>query len=646
MFNFWSDEMEETMLNGESLDIVSENIKKLKEIFPEVISEDKIDFEALKLILGENIVKEGERFSFSWSGKNKAIKKTQETSSGTLRPCQEESRNWEDTKNLYIEGDNVEVLKLLQKSYFNKISAIYIDPPYNTGNDIIYKNDYSDPIDYYLKVTGQRVIKDGESIDVITNTESNGRYHTNWLNMMYPCLKLARNLLNQKGIIFIAIDDYEISNLKSIANEIFGEPNYVGTLVTKCNPQGRGKKNLDPVHEYHLIYAKNIEHMEELKIKRNNNGIQEYQSFLRTGTNSRRHERPNRYYPMLVKDNKVDIITPEEYEKIYVDGSFDEDHLKNIQQKYEDLGYQVIFPIASNGEEKVWQRKYERVVDEYTTYIYDGGKIKTPKSDLRTPQSLWDGEFYSNVQYGTNLLLKMFDNKKTFEYPKSMFTVKELLSTTQEGIILDFFAGSSTTAHSVFCLNAENQSNYNFILVQIPAPISEDKDAFSLGYKNICEIGKDRIRKAGDEILQKTGNEKLDIGFKVFKLDSSNFEKWDPDYNNLKQSLLSAKDNIKYNRSKEDLIYEILLKNGLDLTLPIEEYKMNENIIFSIGYGALLVCLDDHITQDIAPSIIELSKDSNTKRVVFKDNGFESVSDKSNLKQILKMHKIDEFITI
>ena len=627
-------------LNGESKNIIQDNVSKLKEIFPEIVTEDKIDFDKLKLILGKNVDDDSEKYSFTWPGKNQSIKESQKTSSGTLRPCKEESKNWDSTENLYIEGDNLEVLKLLQKSYNNKIKMIYIDPPYNTGNDLIYQNDYSDNLRNYLEFTGQ-IDGERESIGskLSTNTETGGRFHSNWLNMMYPLLKLGKNLLKKNGLFFIAIDEYEYSRLKLICDEIFGEINFIGSVVTKCNPQGRGKKNLDPVHEYHLIYAKNIEEINELKLKKKSD-VKEYQTFMRSGTNSRKFERPNRFYPMLVKNNSVSVITNDEYEKIY-DGNFNENHIQFLKDKYSKLGFKVIFPIAKNGEEKVWQRVYERAAKECSSYIYDNNTIKTPKSKYITPTSLWLNKEYSNVSYGTNFLKQLFDNKKTFDYPKSFITVKDLISLASEGIILDFFSGSGTTAHSVMKLNNDENLNNNFILIQLPVLCNEKSDAYNEGYKNICEIGKERIRRAGDKILEKSNNKDLDIGFKVFKLDSSNLEKWDPDYSNLEQTLLTNEENIKSNRAELDLIYEIMLKYGIDLTLPIE--KLDN--IYSIGYGALLVCLDDNITKEVTNNIIKLKSDD-VIRVVFKESGFKSDEDKTNIKETLRINNIDEFITI
>lgn len=340
-------------LQGTSMDIVQDNIEKLKEIFPEIFTEGKIDFEVLKQLLGEKIESDNERYSFNWKGKTEAREIAQEVSSGTLRPehnVLNTTHTHTHTSNLYIEGDNLEVLKLLQKSYHGKIKMIYIDPPYNTGTDIIYKNNYNSSLEYYKKFIGE--ISD-ENFVLTTNSDTSGRYHSNWLSMIYPVLKLGRNLLSQDGIIVIAIDDYEQSRLKIICDEIFGEYNFIGTVITRCNPQGRGKKNIDPVHEYHLIYSKNFDFMKELKIKKRNYTKDDFSNLLRSGTNSRREERPKRYYPILFKNKKIEMITFDEYEKIYSkETGFNEEHIEKLTKKYEEKGYKIIFPIAKNGEKK------------------------------------------------------------------------------------------------------------------------------------------------------------------------------------------------------------------------------------------------------------------------------------------------------
>lgn len=453
-------------LQGTSMDIVQDNIEKLKQIFPEIFTEGKIDFQVLKQLLGEHIENDKERYSFTWKGKTQARQIAQDMSTGTLRPDKDNSKDWENTGNLYIEGDNLEVLKLLQKSYHGKIKMIYIDPPYNTGTDILYKNNYSTPLEYYKKFIGE--ISD-ENFVLTTNSDTSGRYHSNWLSIMYPVLKLGRNLLSQDGVIAIAIDDYEQSRLKLLCDEIFGEYNFIGTIITRCNPQGRGKKNIDPVHEYHLVYSKNIEMMKELKVKKRNYTKDDFSNLLRSGTNSRREERPRRYYPILFKNQKIEMITLDEYEKIYSkDYEFDEKYIETLTKNYRDKGYEVIFPIAKNGEKKVWQRTFERVMGEYSTYIYDGNQVKVPSEEIRTPTSLWSEDINSNVSYGTNLLMTLFNQEKTFDYPKSLYTVKDFISMVDDGYILDFFSGSATTAHVVMQLNAEENQNKKFILVQLP----------------------------------------------------------------------------------------------------------------------------------------------------------------------------------
>ena len=528
---------------------------------------------------------------------------------------------------------------------------IYIDPPYNTGTDIIYKNNYNSSLEYYKKFIGE--ISD-ENFVLTTNSDTSGRYHSNWLSMIYPVLKLGRNLLSQDGIIVIAIDDYEQSRLKIICDEIFGEYNFIGTVITRCNPQGRGKKNIDPVHEYHLIYSKNFDFMKELKIKKRNYTKDDFSNLLRSGTNSRREERPKRYYPILFKNKKIEMITFDEYEKIYSkETGFNEEHIEKLTKNIEEKGYKIIFPIAKNGEKKVWQRTYERVLKEYNAYIYDGNQIKVPAEETRTPTSLWSEDINSNVSYGTNLLMSLFNQEKTFDYPKSIFTVKDFISMVDDGYILDFFSGSATTAHAVMQLNAEEGQNKKFILIQLPQKIEKNRNAYLLGYKNICEIGKERIRRAGakikaDETLPLENREKLDVDFKVFKLDSSNIKEWDSETEDLRQSLFDSVDNIKSDRTSLDVLYEIILKYGLELTVPIEE---RENF-YSIGGGTLLINLDKEIDMEIIDSICEeyknlLEIDEEFKTtVILRDSAFKNDIDKTNAMKKLEQVGIREVRSI
>ena len=614
--------MMESEFDGKSLDIVAENVSKLKEIFPEVITEDKIDFEKLKLILGEEIDTDTERYSFSWPGKSNAVLEAQKISTGTLRPCKEESKDWDTTKNLYIEGDNLEVLKSLQKSYFNKIKAIYIDPPYNTGNDFVYKDDYKDNLTNYLEISGQS----GDGQRLTTNTESDGRYHSNWLNMMYPRLKLARNLLADNGVIFISISDVEFSNLKKICDEIFGEFNYLGDILWNSTKSVTNTALISVSHTYNLIYFKNkeyyIKNRSEFRLPDDGEGFSNPDNDPRGPWKADPFQvggwRPNQQYE-IVNPNTGKVYKPNP------DCSWKNDY-ENYKKLVEDN--RIVF--GKNGQGGPLRKRF----------------LSEAKERGKVTKTWWDD--VETTTNGTQLLKKLFDNKIIFDNPKPVSLISKMLSlcTSSNDIILDFFSGSATTAHSVFKLNDEDNSQRKFILIQIPELTDEKSQSFKEGYKNICEIGKERIRRAGDKIVEESGNKDLDIGFKVFKLDSSNLNKWDPDFENLEQSLLIAQDNIKSDRTHEDIIYELMLGYGIDLTLPIEKHETSTNTVYSIGFGALLICLDDMITTEICNTIIELSKDSAITRVVFKDNGFVSDSAKTNIKEILRINEIDEFITI
>ena len=657
--------MKETTLTGESKDILNENIETLKELFPEIVSEDKIDFDKFKTIFGGEIDDSSERYSFTWPGKTQAIKESQKQSTGTLRPCKEESKNWDTTKNLYIEGDNLEVLKLLQKGYYNKIKAVYIDPPYNTGNDFIYSDNYSDNLENYLDISGQSE----EGIVLRTNTESDGRFHSNWLNMMYPRLKLARNLLSEDGVIFISIDDKELSQLKILCDEIFGYENYVsiiGLEITKTQgmkvkaaQEGSVVKN----YEFVLCYSRKEGRKRIVKnvlYDKNDGYDNHFSQYINVETLERK---------TLINFFKEDSEINKEFENYNMDISMKNiEKLLSISEKFKSLLFKVhsknIFQemacniiIPQDIEERL---KHEDIVkyNDYLLTLSSGGKLRQYSSLFETLHynDEYKSEFGRTTIRGNlwkNFYSDMMNVAKegSIDFPngkKPIRLIKQLskwIGLSDNDIILDFFSGSATTAHAIFQKNLEETSNCRFILVQIPEINDNKSITYKEGYKNICEIGKERIRRAGDKIVQESGNKDLDIGFKVFKLDSSNLNKWDPDYDNLEQTLLVSQDNIKPDRTQEDLIYEIMLKYGIDLTLPIEEYDAGENKIYSIGFGALLICLDNKITKDIADSIIELASED-VCRVVFKDNGFASDADKTNIKETLRTHGIDEFITI
>ena len=639
--------MLETKLDGRSKDILNDNIKILKELFPEIVSENKIDFKMFKTIFGEEINDSNEKYSFSWPGKTFAIKESQKQSLGTLLPCKEESKNWDTTKNLYIEGDNLEVLKLLQKGYFNKVKMIYIDPPYNTGREFIYPDNYKDNLENYLELSGQ-VSKSGEresnGIKLSTNTETSGRYHSKWLNMLYPRLKLARNLLKDDGVIFISIDDNEVENLKKICNEIFGEENFIGCagrITKKSNNKG---DFWAPNFDYVLTYAKNVNFTFPFSggaNEKNYNLIEEegprkgekYQ-LVRLYMSTIRNRNPEQRFWIDCPDGSK-IIPP---------GSTFPPERPNLGDGIWRWSRKTF---EENKDKIVVKRvKSSNLLNENKEPAKWNVYTKTYLNDVLENSSAKPNSFIENHinQIGSHELNKL---NIPFDYSKPSTLIKYLMevSKSKDGIIMDFFSGSATTADAVMKYNSEDNGKRSFIMVQIPEVIDEKSEAYKEGYRTICEIGKERIRRAGDIIVEESGNENIDIGFKVFKLDSSNLNKWDPEYDDLEQTLLFAQENIKRDRNQEDLIYEIMLKYGIDLTLPIEEYDTGENKIYSIGFGALLICLDNKITKNIADSIIELASED-VSRVVFKDNGFTSDADKTNIKETLRTHGIDEFITI
>lgn len=629
----------------ETPDMTAKNIDKIAELFPNCVTEMRdesgkirrgVNFEMLRQMLSPDVVDGDERYEFTWVGKKASIVEANKPIRKTLRPCPEESKDWDTTENLYIEGKNTEVLKLLSESYLEKIKMIYIDPPYNTGNNIIYPNDYSMSIKDYDEISGTF---DEMGNILIKNTSSNGRFHSDWCSLMYTVLLVARNMLKRDGYITLAIDDNELYTLKLICDEIFGEENYIGTIVTRSNPQGRNKNNIDPVHEYHLVYAKDVLSMSLLKIRK---APEEsvYRYLMRSGTNSRKYERPYRFYPMLVKDNKIAMITEDEYKKIYSENKvFNESFIQQLKSKYEKLGYTFILPISRDGEEKVWQRTFERVAQEYKTYIFDGGQIKIPSDDVRTPTSLWADDIYSNVSNGTNRLKQLFDNKAIFDFSKSIYTVRDLISLNTQGddIVLDFFSGSATTAHAVMQLNAEDGGNRKFIMVQLPEACDKQSEAYKAGYKNICEIGKERIRRAGEKIKAENGltAQNLDIGFRVLKLDDTNMK--DVYYaaeEYTQQSLLDMVSNIKEDRTDLDLLFGCLIDWGLPLSLPYTSEKIEGCTVHTYNDGDLIACFDENIPESVVKEIASRKP----LRAVFRDSSFANSPAKINVFEIFKLY--------
>jgi Adenine specific DNA methylase Mod len=625
---------------GESVDITKENIEKLKALFPEVVSEGKVDFEKLKNIftrVDPDDIASDERYNFTWSGKRRNIHVAQQPSKGTLRPVKEKSKNWNTTENLYIEGDNLEVLKLLQKSYFQRIKMIYIDPPYNTGNDFVYKDNFKDELENYLEQTGQ-VDSDGNKLS--TNTESNGRYHSDWLNMIYPRLKVARNLLMDKGIIMISIDDHEIDNLMKICGEIFGVTNFVGIFVWKRRTSSAmDQTNMSTDHEYVIAYRK-VKFSAFRGVKKDFKGYSNPDNDprgiwttgdLTVGMNA--DMRPNQYYE--ITDPLTGLVYKPNFNRVW---SYVPESMKKLISEN-----RVIFP-----KDPTKKPALKRFASELKSSV-------NPFSTLMESVGM-------NTE-GTREVNSLF-NASLFNYAKPVSLLTTLIKQTarDNDIILDFFSGSATTAQAVIQVNAEEKSGLKFIMVQLPELTENDSQAKKYGYNNLCELGEERIRRAGEKIksllIEKRKKEgmlsetmdpnDLDIGFKVFKLDRSNIQEWYADFDHIGEQLNLFENNFVKGRSEEDIVYEIMLKSGLDLNYPIEKINFHGKKIFSIAYGALFICLDDQVTSDIADKLIELKNELKPEktRVVFKDLGFKDDQTKINVYETLKANGFDELMSI
>jgi adenine-specific DNA-methyltransferase len=630
-------------MDGKTLDIVAENIAKLKTLFPEAFTEGKIDFEVLKEVLGTFVETQDERYSFTWNGKSKARMIAQTPITGTLRPCKEESVDWDTTQNIFIEGDNLEVLKLLQKSYHKKIKMIYIDPPYNTGHDFVYKDDFKNNIQNYKLITGQI---DGEGRNVSSNPETSGRYHTDWLNMMYPRLKLARNLLSDDGVIFISLNDNEMANLRKICDEIFGEENFLSKIIIQSNKRGQTYKEIAKCHEYLLVYYKSDNSsLGELDKEDNSlpfsdkHGPYDLWELRNRNPKFGRHNRPNLYYP------------------IYIDkGSENIDGLFSISLDRSESFSIEVYPKNSAGEDSCWRWGKEKVLKEginanpqvlFGKAKRDGGWNIYEKSRKSTTKakSIWaDTKVISEQGTVESGRLKMGN---LLEFPKPIELIKRCiqLATCDDDLTIDFFAGSSTTAHAVMQRNVEDSCERKFIMVQLPEPCDDKSEAFKAGYKNIAEISKERIRRAAAKIKEENPDYNGDLGFKVFKLDSTNIKPWEADFETLDENLLEDYiTNIKPGRTESDILYEILLKYGLDLTLPIKEHTIAGKKVFNIGMGALIICLSDAVDLDVVAGIAGLKEELKPEimRVVFKDSGFKDDVVKTNAVQILKQAGIED----
>lgn len=616
-------------------DMTQNNIARIRELFPNCVTEAKdrngnivlaVDFDTLRQELSESIVEgERERYRLDWPGKKEAMLAANAPIAKTLRPYREESVDFDTTQNLFIEGDNLDALKLLQESYLGKVKMIYIDPPYNTGKDFIYEDDFAENTDEYLERSNQK----NEDGHLVANTESNGRFHSDWLSMMYPRLKLAKNLLADDGVIFISIDDNEIENLNKICNEIFGEDNFICNFIWKRrqNVDSRSKNGASTDHEYALVYSK----MGNGKIRGGNKDMNKYSnpdndprgnwmSADMTGL-ATKDQRPNLHYDLIHPETGVNYgcpVTGWRYER------------KRMAELISNN--EVIFPKNINGRPR--RKKFQSDLE----------------SEFTGKSSILTAAF--NTQ-ATRELRDIFLGEDLFDFPKPVELIKDFVQqgTDRYSLILDFFAGSSTTAHAVMQLNAEDGGNRRFIMVQLPEVCDEKSEAAKAGYKNIAEISKERIRRAGKKIKEeltekqnpsdnrqmslldaaKPAASSLDTGFRVLKVDSSNMNDvfYNPDAVTQK-TLMEDVSSIKYDRSDEDLLFQVLLDWGVDLSLPIRREKRQGKTVFFVDENALVACFDKNITEELVQELARL----HPLRVVFRDDGFVSDAVKINVDQI------------
>ena len=610
-------ELDIKKVDGKSLDIEAVDKEKLKAVFPQCFSEGKLDIDKLLSLCGEYIDNDFEKYKFEWKGKSECYKIAGKRSTGTLRPCVQESVDFENTNNLYIEGDNLEVLKLLQNAYYRKVKMIYIDPPYNTGNDFVYEDDFKDPLAKYKEITSQTTK---------SNPETMGRYHTNWLNMMYPRLRLAANLLRDDGVIFISIDDNEVTNLRKLCDEVFGEENFVAQITREAIKGGSQSKYIRVTHDYVLIYSKNINDVEfggievegiKLNLRDEKGPFAKGRELNKWGAGSRREDSPSMYFP--IKGPNGEDVYP-----IRNDGT---------EGRWR-LGKEKMHKIVNDGD-VIFERRQDG-----TYIVYE--KIRDDSSREKQFTSIFKDE-YINAK-GTEEIKKLFKIEKSyFDYAKPVSLINDLMLMSKvldDDIVLDFFSGSATTAHAVMQLNAEDGGNRQFIMVQLPELTDEKSEAYKAGYKNICEIGKERIRRAGAKI--KAEHTKVDTGFKVFKLDTSNLVKWDdtPILDNNTQDLFTRMNNmvesIKTDRTELDVVYEVMLKLGIPVTYKIFETQVNGRKVYSIGEdGLVLVCLDKS-NGGITPEDITAMCDLAPAKIVAAENAFKDDVALSNAYYISK----------
>lgn len=646
----------------ETPDLTSENIEKIAALFPncitEMLDEERstrekkvykraINFEMLKQMLSPDVVDGDEAYEFTWVGKKAAIVEANKPIRKTLRPCVAESKDWDTTENLYIEGDNLEVLKLLQESYLGKVKMIYIDPPYNTGNDFIYADDFKMESEEW-KVESGEWSEEGDRL--FKNTDTNGRFHSDWCSMIYSRLMLARNLLSEDGVIFVSIDDGEQENLKRILNESFGESNFIATIVRNTNSSKNQSLFVSVSHEYCLIYAKNIETLKikhaESKWSVPKNNINEYIAKVKqlqkeglTLDEITEELKTLTKYPRFVDFTNYWYF---DERGLYSKGDLGGVPNGNKQQLWNPIT-QSYDPVPPGGF-RFNPEKLEQLSKEGRIHFHTDGSLPRIKRYLDENLNQRPKSIMSDDQRPDSSMMQEFNTP--FDNPKQLAFIKRITGIADDdSIILDFFSGSATTAHAVMQLNAEDGGHRKFIMVQLPEKCDESSEAYKAGYKNICEIGKERIRRAGEKILKEqlannnstlnSPNSKLDIGFRVLKLDSTNMKDvyyapcdYDQDF------LHQLESNIKDDRTDLDLLFGCLIDWGLPLSLPYKSEQIDGCTVHTYNDGDLIACFDANVPESVVKEIAQ----RRSLRAVFRDSGFASSPEKINMFEIFKLY--------
>jgi len=622
-------------------DLVAANVARLKALFPEIVTDGKVDFEVLRELLGDSVEDSEERYGLNWKGKRKARAFALTPSLGTLLPVTEDSVDWDKTRNILVEGDNLEALKLLRRSYAGKVKLIYIDPPYNTGRDFVYSDNYHDPLGSYLSITGQ-VGKSGENLT--TDREGSGRFHSDWLSMMYPRLILARDLLRDDGAIFITIDDGEVGNLRKLSDEIFGEENFISNAVwQKKYAISSDAKGIPPLHDHILIYSKS-------------------ENFV-----------PN----MLPRSEKQDSVygNPDNDPR----GLWRSDNLLRAEFRPRDQ-YEIVSPKTGQRHTppsgRSWRHpkaSMEKLIADNRVWFGATGEgkpaLKRFLSEVRqgvVASAWWPHDIAGHNDESKKELQRLFDGDAPFDTPKPTRLIRHILTIASEpdAIVMDFFAGSGSVGEAVMRQNAQNNERQSYIMVQLPEPLDPNDKAQSgpaafcdsvSKPRNIAELTKERLRRAGAKVREQYPDSNIDTGFRVYKLATSNLKPWQPDAENLEASILDAVDNVLPGRTEDDLLVELLLKTGIDLTLPQETRSIAGRTVHALGGGTLMVCLgnvgaDDAeaLGQGMADWVDELDPVQTT--IYFKDTGLGAdgnrAATKANLAAILRQRLGDRIAKI